>query len=215
MTPLSGGDVYSIWARYVRPEHAGWTWRMLHGLYDGLGRHYHRLDHVCACLAELEALVNPGACDVEVAALALIWHDAVYVPGDPDNEQLSGQLLMAVSRTRLGSVNIGVFERAYNAILVTQHHDGEAMGDHTIAAVVDIDLSILGAPSHVYWNYAAKVRQEFAHVSDEAWRHGRGAFLAGMLARSKPIFTLASMYEKYEARARENMNDEHDQLVSR
>ena len=144
MTPLSGGDVYSIWARYVRPEHAGWTWRMLHGLYDGLGRHYHRLDHVCACLAELEALVNPGACDVEVAALALIWHDAVYVPGDPDNEQLSGQLLMAVSRTRLGSVNIGVFERAYNAILVTQHHDGEAMGDHTIAAVVDIDLSILG-----------------------------------------------------------------------
>ena len=212
MKIFSRSDVHDIWARFVQPEHLVWTWRMLGDLYGGSERYYHQLDHIGACLSELESMPDPGGLNLQVVTLALIWHDAVYVPGDSLNEQLSASLLRSL--TPAITVKSRIVDWACNAILVTQHHDGEALGDNTIAAVVDIDLSILGTDSATYDRYAQAVRREFAHVSDEAWRHGRSTFLAGMLARNGPIFTLASMRDRYEMKARENMQREHDALVS-
>jgi predicted metal-dependent HD superfamily phosphohydrolase len=191
----------TTWARYVEPAHLAWTRRLLWAQYDAFSRHYHTLTHVDACLDILGTLWrNTG--ETHAAALALLWHDAVYVPGDKRNEELSARLLQSLRPVLTGDERI--VDVACAAILATKHHDAVFEDNSVSAIVVDIDLSILGAAPDTYEIYTRQIRAEFHHVSDEAWRVGRGAFLAGMIERPK-IFRTACGAERLERRAKENM----------
>ena len=60
--------------------------------YSEAHRHYHNWSHISSCLNEWESArfmsVHPGALE-----MALWFHDAVYAPGAPDNEQLSAKMV--------------------------------------------------------------------------------------------------------------------------
>jgi predicted metal-dependent HD superfamily phosphohydrolase len=205
--------LHDAWRPHVRPEHFDWTCAILTTLYWPKAsatqtRVYHSIEHIEACLDRLESL-HPeqpeGRIDKSLASLALIFHDAVYVAGQPDNEKNSAALLEGLRFTLREEERAA---RAVPLILATAHKAQEgAFGDVTLAAVVDIDLSILGEDEAAYRRYVGSIRCEFAHVSDEAWRVGRGGFLAQMLAR-KRIYTLGVMRARYEERARQNMEAE-------
>jgi predicted metal-dependent HD superfamily phosphohydrolase len=202
------GWLHSQWVHLTEPHHQEerWSWRLLESLYTEPYRAYHNLDHVEACL-RLQYRVQRAsvALPYHIVTLALFFHDVVYVPGDKRNEALSAGLLRAVGPTlRLSETEV---ERAALAVLATQHHETVA-DDEVAQVVVDIDLAILGADPAEYDAYVQKIRQEYAAVSDEAWRVGRGEFLAGMLARTGTVFKTAWGIESFEQPARANMRRE-------
>jgi predicted metal-dependent HD superfamily phosphohydrolase len=203
-----------IWRKLVVPEHFGWTWGVLHSLYTERHRHYHTIFHIEKCLEALDELTrNDPRINREIASLALIWHDAVYVPGSPTNEQLSADLWRAISPTTIVVAQLAtsdIRELVAQCILATKHH-GRTEPNPTMQAVVDVDMSILGSDWPMYSAYKRWVRQEFQHVDDEAFRTGRKAFLEKQLTSSR-IFWNDWMHEKYETQARNNIRQELSEL---
>lgn len=195
------------WSRLVEPTHVSWTWDILTKLYGEPHRAYHTLSHVGACIERIDlnlCNVLGSRAALDTVELALFFHDAVYVPADKRNEELSAGLLRA-----LGPIVVrgeGRVERACVAILATRNHDA-VVDDEIAQFVVDIDLSILGEELLVYDRYAGSIRKEYAAVSDDAWRVGRSGFLAEMLAR-KRIFQTEWGRKQFEASARRNMQQE-------
>jgi predicted metal-dependent HD superfamily phosphohydrolase len=214
MTPKTMADLFSRWSKLVEPSHAAWTWKMLRDLYGAPLRVYHTLVHVADCLGKLDRA--PDVLDLRVepfdrkaAELALFWHDAVYVPADKRNEKISAGLLCGLGEVlTVGERTLRIAELA---VLDTQRHELAMIAENPArAVVVDIDLSVLGSEQGDYDDYVRAIRSEYA-ISNDAWRVGRGAFLAKMLER-KRIFHTEWMRSEGEARARLNMRRELDVL---
>ena len=55
--------------------------------------------------------------------------------------------------------------------------------------------------------HAAAVREEYSHVPEEAFRRGRTSVLERLLAR-RPLFSTATGRDRWEARARHNLETE-------
>ncbi len=203
-------SVSECWERYVEPSHYDWTWSLLADCYSTNVRRYHCLEHVRACLSLAERYDHTEGLrrmpHSDAVELALLWHDAVYVPGDKRNEELSARLLSSLEPVL--TIDARVLEAAVAAILATQHHKGFGKDPTPSSVVVDTDLSILGETPTLYRVYSQYIKQEFAaSVSADAWRVGRSAFLAGMLARPR-IFHTDWAHKLFEAQARKNLHDE-------
>ncbi len=84
--------------------------------------------------------------------------------------------------------------------------------DLTAWALLDADLAILAARSGVYERYRLAVREEYVVVDDEAWRAGRTAVMAGLLARD-PLYRTPAARSRWEAPARTNIARELDLLA--
>lgn len=204
----------ACWEKHVRPEHYGWTMRLLTNLYAEPGRFYHTREHVADCLRLLGELREdphtPTSIDVGLAELALLWHDAVCVPGNSDNELNSVCLLEGLRMTLTEPLHAS---KTIPLIFATCHQRTipPVSEDPTMAAVVDIDLAVLGRDIKGYARYVTQVRREYAFVSDAAWRTGRITFLVEMLARQR-IYHLAPTFARFETAARRNMRGELEQL---
>jgi predicted metal-dependent HD superfamily phosphohydrolase len=170
----------------------------LRARYGEPHRRYHTLAHVAAVLAALDGLPGAGS---PAAVLAAWYHDAIYDPTAPGNEAASAELARAVL-PGLGVDAATVAETARLVELTAKH--AVAPGDDAGAAVVDADLSILGAPADVYDRYTDAVRAEYGHVPDERWRPGRAAVLA-TFAERPVLFHTAVGRERWEAAARANL----------
>ena len=75
------------------------------------------------------------------------------------------------------------------------------------AYLLDMDLSILGAPWSEYDQYAQAVRQEYVHVAKENYRVGRIAVLEKLLAHSS-LYLTAYYHKRLEEQARKNIKRE-------
>ena len=161
-------------------------------------RHYHTLEHVDACLTWLDWMAGTAERAAEVE-LALWFHDTVYHPGRPDNEQASAALALNL----LGAMGIptAALDRIAQHIEATDHHRPVDADD---ALVVDIDLSVLGTDPLVYDEFERRVRQEYALVPIDIYRRGRSRVLAGFLERPR-IYQTVVIHELLEARARANL----------
>jgi len=164
--------------------------------YTAPGRHYHNLAHIEDCLAALALVEGLSAREREVLTEAIWWHDVVYDPTRSDNEELSAQLAE-------GHVRADISHEVGRLIRLTRTHE-VAAEDRLGAILISIDLSILGAEPARYDAYAAAIRQEFIHVSDEDYRVGRAAVLRRFAARSV-IYPDASFAARYDWHARENI----------
>lgn len=143
--------------------------------HDDAPRRYHTTRHLDEMLVEADRLVRLLGRPVPSAVVvAVATHDAVYDPTADDNEARSAEL----ATTLLAGWNVDPTTVGEVARLVglTAEHDA-AVEDPTGALVVDADLWILSAPADRYDRYVADVRREYAHVGEQAWRHGRGAVL--------------------------------------
>lgn len=206
----SAEKLKKLWSNFVEPTHVDWTWRVLETLYSEPHRAYHNLTHIDACMDLLAEAQRDGVCErTPVVRLALFWHDAVYVPGDKRNEELSAGLLRSLVYLPW-TVHSEMWDQACDAILATKTH--ETVADNAVARLtIDIDLSILGIESAEYRKYVRAIRQEYAAVSDEAWKVGRSGFLAKMLER-KRIFQTDWAHERFDSFARMNMRQELERL---
>lgn len=166
-------------------------------------RHYHDERHLDACLSALDGVALAER-ERRVLRWALLWHDAVYDPAAPDNEERSA----AWARASLRAAGVAEDEAAEVArlILLTKGHRVEG-GDRLGALMVSIDLAVLGAEEEAYDAYAADIRREYAHVPEEAWRKGRGAVLASLLA-ADPLYPEPGARAALEAQARANISRE-------
>ena len=178
--------------------------------YRSPGRHYHTWDHILDCVEKLRTMPTESS---RAVFLALVFHDAIYVPGRPDNEMLSANLAADVlaEHTRLPRDELEAIEKI---ILATRHHVPEAGSSHDLKVALDIDMSILGADPGAYAAYAAGVKSEYvpAVTSEDTFKAGRAAFLQKVIT-SKAMFNTAEGKERWQDAARANVALEFAQLT--
>ncbi len=167
-------------------------------------RRYHDQGHLNWLLDEADRRA-PLIRDHAFVGYAIWFHDAVYRPGQPDNETLSAEWAR-----RALAAEPGLAARVGLVIDMTKNHaEGEADGD--VALFLDMDLAILGAEPLIYRHYAADVRAEYTHVPDAAFAAGRGAFLAKQVESPRTFRTDLYEHEIGET-ARRNMRWELEEL---
>jgi predicted metal-dependent HD superfamily phosphohydrolase len=160
---------------------------------------YHVLTHVLGCLEELNRS-RDLAKDADAIRLALWFHDAVWEPGRPDNEEASA----ALADEALAAGGVPEARRgAVRALILATRHD-RTPEDPDARLIADIDLAILGADPDDYDRYERAVRREYGPLSDAAFAAGRAAFAAGLLARPR-IFATERYFRRLEAAARANL----------
>jgi predicted metal-dependent HD superfamily phosphohydrolase len=169
--------------------------------YSQVHRHYHDQRHIDECLAELDWVVNLDEIKRRILRWAILWHDAVYHPGQRDNERRSAKL----AKTELARCGV---ERAHvdevaRLIRLTEKHRAHP-DDRLGALMVSIDLAILGADTQRYQAYATDVRREYSHVPEKLWRMGRALVLERMLEKDA-LFPDRDFRDRLEAQARANM----------
>lgn len=180
-------------------ESHGETCDRLIAAYSEPHRHYHTIDHLHACLRELEGVRGLAQFPEEVA-IALWFHDAIYSPTAADNEQRSGEWAAQFLTTT--GVAQSVCQRVYQHILATRHHEPPLAGD--AALVVDIDLAILGQPPEIYAAFERNIRREYHWVPWEIYRCKRSEILQSFLDRPF-LYTLPHFQVRYEESARRNL----------
>ena len=172
-------------------------------------RQPHRFYHDAAHVQEMMALARALGLDLSPAEqLAVLWHDAVYVPGADKgvNEALSAKLMRATAANgpdffaAIDSQTLDAAER----IIVETMHAGEPSAE--AARVVDLDLYRLGAPWPEFDRHARAIEREFRvlHASPEKFWTARGNFYRAMLQRPH-LFATKLFRERFEAQARDNL----------
>ncbi|MDQ2819530.1 MAG: N-methyl-D-aspartate receptor NMDAR2C subunit [Pseudomonadota bacterium] len=167
--------------------------------YAEPARHYHTRQHLAECLGLVDELAHLAARPGEMA-VALWYHDAVYVPLAHDNEARSAA--WAGAALRAAGADDAVIARVEKHIMATTHHD--AAGDGDARMVVDIDLAILGASPRRFAEYERQVRAEYAAVPSAEYRQKRRAVLARFLARPT-LYATPALRDRLERRARLNL----------
>lgn len=172
-------------------------------------RQPHRFYHDAAHVQEMMALARTLALDLSPAEeLAVLWHDAVYVPGADKglNEKLSAKLMLATAAN--GPDFFTAFDKtvlvAAERIILETTHAGEPSDE--AARVIDLDLYRLGSPWPEFDRHAHAIEREFRvlHDSTEKFWAARGSFYRSMLQRPH-LFTTPLFRARYEAQARNNL----------
>jgi predicted metal-dependent HD superfamily phosphohydrolase len=162
-------------------------------------RHYHTLQHLGECLALFDEVHHLAEHRGEVA-LGLWFHDAFYEPRRDDNELRSADWARA-SMVEAGAGSQAA-DRVHALIMETRHKAAPESADAQL--LVDIDLSILGAPAPRFDESDRQVRAEYAHVPDASYCQGRRAILQGFLARPR-LYSTDHFHSRLEQRARDNL----------
>ncbi|MBV1689227.1 hypothetical protein KRR38_16490 [Novosphingobium sp. G106] len=142
-------------------------------------RHYHTLRHIDLMLGQLPAN-HAFAREMLVAAL---FHDIVYNPTQPDNEEQSLAIFLSVAGTIARDAPLDADLISAMILATKSHHfrSEHTAGDRAINALLKADLSILWHPEpQVYAWYAEGVRQEYAFVPDDQFRAARTRILTGL-----------------------------------
>jgi predicted metal-dependent HD superfamily phosphohydrolase len=172
--------------------------------YDEPHRHYHNRVHLQEMLDTAQAM----ACALQPAqTLALLFHDAVYVPGAARgaNEALSAQLL----RVYGAGVPAATLDLAYRIVIDTADHlprSAEAR------LVLDLDLMRLAGSDDDFEHYSREVFDEqrpLVLIADDeaAWAYfqkRRVGFFERLLERPE-IYCLPAFRERFEAVTRRNL----------
>jgi predicted metal-dependent HD superfamily phosphohydrolase len=186
------------WARLGLTGDAALLERLL-ASHAGPGRHYHTLQHLSECLSLFAEVAHLAARPGE-AAIALWFHDAIYVPRAPDNEARSAA--WAAEALRGAGADQSVVARLHALIMATADH--KPHGDQDARLVIDIDLAILGSAPARFAEYEQQVRAEYAVVPVDVYQQKRGALLASFLARPA-LYSTPELHARLETQARINL----------
>ncbi|MGF1689397.1 hypothetical protein L4C36_22505 [Photobacterium japonica] len=191
--------------------------------YSESHRHYHTLHHVTACLNQFDKLIldarHQGNTDYlstnyRDLVLALWFHDVIYDPTQQNNEVKSAQFAQQWLRQLNESDSTIAAVSAY--ILTTAHTaqhavDNTVIDTHAADTLLDIDLSILGAPTAHFQQYETAIRHEYHFVPGPQYQQGRIAVLQHFL--EQPSIYRTEIYQRrYEQQARLNLNAAIQQL---
>jgi predicted metal-dependent HD superfamily phosphohydrolase len=167
--------------------------------YQEPQRRYHTTEHLGECLALLAQHLDLAQSPAEVE-MAMWFHDAVYDVTASDNEARSAGWARA-ALTEAGVLPARA-ERVGQHIMATLHSALPKPGDQTL--LVDVDLSILGAPRARFKAYEEQVRAEYGWVPEPVFRQKRAEVLSGFLGRPA-IFGTPKIHALLESSARANL----------
>lgn len=175
------------------------TYERLIAAYGETHRAYHTLAHIDACLRHLDKVQAIANSPAEIE-LAFWFHDAVYKPFSKTNEDDSADWAEAfllengVPESRADTV--------HHLIMLTKDHQAPQTPDGEL--MLDIDLSILGAPDDVYDQFEKDVRFEYRRVPSFLYRKKRKEILAGFLVRDR-LYHTDYFHDQRDAQARRNL----------
>lgn len=179
--------------------------------YASPPRAYHHFGHVEDVLAHYRTVADgPGWHQPREVGLAVLYHDAIYVPGRSDNEAESARL--AIEHIARWWPQAGIDSARVSAlILLTARHGALTTTDFGDAATaedtrrfLDCDMAILGAEPQVFAEYDRAIAEEYRAVPSWLYRIKRRRFFRKLLA-SQRIYLSDFFRDRYEARARDNL----------
>lgn len=171
--------------------------------YSQPHRDYHNLMHIEDVLLRIEELRPPPEHELTLA-LAAWFHDAIYQPGQDDNEDRSAYA--AYDALEQVGADPELIAEVARLIKLTATHEADE-GDLAGGVLCDADLAILAAAPDRYGQYATAIRQEYVHVTQADFRTGRAKVLRRLLDRST-IYQTDHGREHWEAPARANLSAE-------
>jgi len=191
-------------------------WHLVSSRYTEEQRHYHTLVHIEDLLRQadqFESLIS----DKKAVDLAIIFHDIIYDPKSPTNEEDSAKLfetLLGPSGTSTAlarSLTPELVGKVYQYIIETKKHAVLDSEDNDLRLFIDFDMSILGSDADRYLSYAAQIRKEYIHVPPDVYCTSRAQFLRNLLVQVSHIYS-SKEYASFEERARSNIASECDLL---
>lgn len=200
--------------RCLAPERLGRQlsprfWAKLAQSYTRPPRAYHNLHHVFYVAEWFTAWHGAWQCPSEVFA-AVLFHDAVYIATEGDNEARSVDL----ARDALRAIDVDVELVAClieSTALSSVPPAREAGSD--LALFIDCDRAVLGAPPELYARYARAIAEEYSVLPPRVYQAGRRAFLQRTLQSGVPFLT-PGMQERLGFQARQNLEWELGTLGS-
>ncbi|XP_052777293.1 uncharacterized protein LOC128214712 isoform X1 [Mya arenaria] len=208
-------QVQECWNEYGRnigasEEVLSKYWDIIQSRYGEHQRFYHTLNHIEEMLQYFdevkEILQRP-----ELVVMAIFFHDVVYEPTRPDNEELSAKLF-AEFCSEIMKENTDK-DRVCDWILKTKGHVTDVtmvtgqygcLDEHYL---LDMDLAILATSPSRYNGYAEEIRKEYCHFSEQEFSIRRSKVLKTFLERTN-IFNTEHFRSKLETKARQNLADE-------
>lgn len=177
-------------------------WKEIEQSYSQKSRKYHNLIHLENMIFELEE-VKDKISDYDSLLFSIFYHDIIYKATSKDNEEKSAEK----AKTRLEKLNISneKISQIYNQILATKSHKRSEDSDTNF--LLDADLAILGQDWKIYENYTQQIRKEYSIYPDFMYKPGRKKVLIHFL-EFEEIFKTGYFKEKYEEKARENIQRE-------
>ena len=177
-------------------------WNDIEKKYNSHKRYYHTLSHLEALLDQLDGCKQLIA-DRDTLLFSVFYHDIVYNVLKSDNEERSADL--AAKRLSATEFPVHKINACREQIVATKNHLVSNNEDTNL--LTDADLSVLGQPSDVYEQYCRQIRKEYSIFPDLVYKPGRKKVLIHFLNMEK-IFKTSFFYDKYELRARENLEAE-------
>lgn len=174
------------------------VFQLLQQAYAEPQRHYHTAQHIAECLA-LYSQIQHLLDDVLSLALALWFHDAVYDPQAPDNEERSAALMM---QSCAGLLSEAQLRKASAWIAATKLHSYTDEPD--LQYLLDIDLAVLAAGAARFAEYEAQIRKEYAWVDAAQYQRRRREVLSGFY-QTQPLYQTAYFQQRFERQAKRNL----------
>jgi len=168
-------------------------------LHNEPHRAYHTAEHISACLKHLDKAAHLADRPQEIE-MAFWFHDAIYNPFSGTNEEDSADMAEAFLTQQ--NIAADITARVKHMILITKHHAQTQTNDEAI--MIDIDLSILGAPAHIFDQYEKDIRIEYRKVPSLFFKPKRRKILKEFLARPR-LFQHDHFHALWDAQARENL----------
>jgi predicted metal-dependent HD superfamily phosphohydrolase len=145
-------------------------------------RHYHGLSHLYTLIDAISQLGGIKHDLQELLILVALYHDIVYIPGDPENEQKSADLFMS------GATDPQDAHRDVTQVIIsTKTHNWRSCttaGARIIAKIFNrLDMSVVESDMPGLLEWERGIRAEFSMYGDEEYRRGRTQFLRSLLDR--------------------------------
>ncbi|WP_024769897.1 HD domain-containing protein [Aquimarina macrocephali] len=169
-------------------------------------RYYHNLSHLEHLYHKLIEVKNDIK-DWNMILFALFYHDYIYNVLKQDNEEQSAKKATEILHSL--SIDKHQIHLCKEIILATKgHHVSE---NNDINHFTDADLSILGSDWKNYEIYYKNVRKEYKYYPDFMYNKGRIKVLNHFI-NMPAIFKSEYFYKRFEANAKQNLQQEIDLL---
>lgn len=205
---MAGAEEFDNFCARVGCTSASSWWLRLTTLFSGPNRHYHTGTHIDD-LTTLWRESKPVLLRPDAVLAAIYFHDAVYDPRAPDNEEQSAALYLEFLKEVKESAGIA---DVHAWILATKDHRRAAVTDSDLAFFLDMDLAILGSNRATYEIYAKNIRREYIHVPEEVYRTKRAEILQNF--QNADDLYRSPLKERFAAVARDNLQWEIELLRS-
>ncbi len=175
------------------------VYQRLEDAYNEPHRHYHSMQHIDHCIEMLDdcrALLRQP----DLVELAIWFHDAIFVPGNADNEARSAVLYQELAQ----NAHPDEYRKRIPRMIMATLHDGNALEDDDTHYLVDIDLSSFGLPWEDFLRDSLNLRRENQKTEDEDYYRGQFGFQRALLAREQ-FFRTEFFRQRFESRARDNL----------